>query len=92
MLVHFYATLRSVIGQREVEILLPEGATVRQLISEIVTQYPALHQEMVDVNGDLQSYIHIFVNGREITHLNHEIDTRLASGDEISIFPPVGGG
>lgn len=92
MLVHFYATLRSVIDQREVEILLPDGASVRQLVSEIVTQYPALHQEMMDQKGTLQSHIRIFVNGRDITHLENQIDTRLSSEDVISIFPPVGGG
>ena len=92
MLVHFYATLRSVVGQREVEILLPDGAPVRQLVSEIVTQYPALRREMVDKRGNLQSHIHIFVNGRDITHLENQIDTPLSSGDVISIFPPVGGG
>ena len=59
MLVHFYATLRSMIGQREVEILLPDGAPVRQLVSEIVTQYPALRQEMIDQEWQLaESYSH----------------------------------
>ena len=92
MIVHFYATLRSVIGQREVDIPLTEGASVRQLVNAIVTQYPALRQEMVDKKGNLQSHIHIFVNGRDITHLDQAIDTRLSSSDVISIFPPVGGG
>ena len=92
MLVHFYATLRSVVGRREVEILLPDGAPVRQLVSEIVAQYPALGPEMIDKNGNVQGHIHIFVNGRDITHLENQIDTRLSSGDVISIFPPVGGG
>jgi molybdopterin synthase sulfur carrier subunit len=92
MLVHFYATLRSVIGQREVEILLPDGTPMRRLVSEIVTQYPALRQEMIDQNGNMQSHIRIFVNGRDITHLENQIDTPLSSGDVISIFPPVGGG
>jgi molybdopterin synthase sulfur carrier subunit len=92
MIVHFYATLRSVIGQREVDIPLAEGASVRQLVNAIVTQYPALRQEMVDKKGNLQSHIHIFVNGRDITHLDQAIDTRLSPGDVISIFPPVGGG
>ncbi len=92
MLVRFYATLRSMIGQREVEVLLPDGALVRQLVGEIVTLYPALRQEMLDQSGNLQSHIHIFINGRDITHLENQIDTRLSPGDVISIFPPVGGG
>jgi len=92
VIVHFYATLRSVVGRREVDVSLPDGASVRQLVNEVVTQYPALRQEMVDKKGNLQSHIHIFVNGRDIVHLENSIDTRLAPADVVSIFPPVGGG
>jgi sulfur-carrier protein len=92
MIVHLYATLRTVVGKREIDIPLPEGGTVRQLVEGIVVQYPALRQEMVDKKGNLHSHIHIFVNGRDIVHLEKEIDTILSPGDVISIFPPVGGG
>lgn len=92
MIVHFYATLRTIVGKREVDIQLPEGASVRQLVDGIIVEYPALRQEMVDKKGNLQSHIHIFVNGRDTVHLENEIDTTLSPGDVISIFPPVGGG
>ena len=92
MIVNLYATLRSVVGQREIEVPLPDGATVHRLVSEIVARYPALRQEILDDQGNLQSYIHIFVNGRDITHLEFQIDTPLHAQDVISIFPPIGGG
>jgi len=92
MIVHFYATLRQVVGKREVDVVVPEHASVRQLVDEIVTQYPALRREMVDKKNNLHSHIHIFVNGRDITHLEGGLDYRLSPDDTISIFPPVGGG
>jgi molybdopterin synthase sulfur carrier subunit len=92
MIVHFYATLRTVVGKREVDIPLPEFAAVWQLVDEIVAQYPALRQEIVDKKGNLQNHIHIFVNGRDIVYMENGIDSVLSPGDVISIFPPVGGG
>lgn len=92
MIVHFYATLRQIVGKREVDISLPERASVRLLVNEIVTQYPGLRQEMLDKKNNLQSHIHIFVNGRDLTYLEGGLDYQLSPGDTINIFPPVGGG
>ncbi len=92
MIVNYYATLRQVVGVRQVEFSLPQGGTLRQLIEEMVKRYPGLNREMLDRNGNLQSHIHIYVNGRDSTLLDGSLDTILATDDTISIFPPVGGG
>ncbi len=92
MIVNYYATLRQVVGVRQVEFSLPQGATLRQLIEEMVKRYPDLKREMIDQSGNLLSHIHIFVSGRDSTLLDGSLDTILAPGDIISIFPPVGGG
>ena len=92
MIVNFYATLRQVVGVRQVEISLPQGGTLRQLIEEMVKRYPGLKREMLDRSGNLHRHIHIFVNGRDSTLLDDSLDSILAPGDTISIFPPVGGG
>jgi len=92
MIVNYYATLRQVVGVRQVEFSLPQGGTLRQLIEEMVKCYPGLNREMLDRNGNLQSHIHIYVNGRDSTLLEGSLDTILATDDTISIFPPVGGG
>ena len=88
----FYATLRSIVGSRQVEISLPPDGTLRQLIDEIVRQFPAMQAEMLDSQGNLYGHIHIFVNGRESTFLAGGLETILEPEDTISIFPPVGGG
>jgi molybdopterin synthase sulfur carrier subunit len=92
MIVNYYATLRQVVGVSKVEYNLPQGGTLRQLIEEMVKRYPGLKKEMCDQNGNLQSHIHIFVNGRDSTFLDGSLDSILEAGDTISIFPPVGGG
>jgi molybdopterin synthase sulfur carrier subunit len=92
MIVNFYATLRQVVGSRQVELDLPQGGTLHQLIEEIVARFPNLRNEMLDPQGGLYSHIHIFVNGRDSTFLEDTLDSVLEPGDVISIFPPVGGG
>jgi molybdopterin synthase sulfur carrier subunit len=92
MIVNYYAILRQVVGTRQVEFPLPQGCTLRQLVEEMVKRYPGLKSEMLDENGNLQSHIHIYVNGRDSVFLDGSFDSILGPDDTISIFPPVGGG
>ncbi len=92
MIVNYYATLRQVVGVRQVDFFLPQGSTLRHLVEEMVKRYPGLKKEMLDENGNLQSHIHIFVNGRDSTFLDGSLETILGEDDTISVFPPVGGG
>ena len=77
--VQFYAQLRDLIGTRELEVELAEGATVRDLLEKIYTQQPVLraHDKSILIGA-----------GVEFVDRNY----KLKSGDEISIMPPVQGG
>jgi molybdopterin synthase sulfur carrier subunit len=92
MKVSFYATLRPIVGQKSVDIEIPAGATVRQLINAMVASYPALRPELLDDDGNLRSHIKFFVNGREVIYLEHQMETIVQPDDVITVFPPVGGG
>lgn len=92
MNVNFYATLRRVVGAKSFEFDLDEGATVAQLIDEMIRRFPALRQEMLDEQGQLYRHVHIFVNSRDAGFLEQGLDTPLSKDDVIGIFPAVGGG
>lgn len=92
MNVNFYATLRRIVGAKSVDFDLEEGATVAELIEEMVRCFPDLRQEMLDEHGQLYRHVHIFVNSRDAGFLEQGLDTPLSKTDVIGIFPAVGGG
>jgi molybdopterin synthase sulfur carrier subunit len=92
MKVNFYATLRQIVGQKTIELDVPPGTTIIQMVEGVMEQYPLMRPELVDESGDLHGHIHIFVNGRDAPYLEDKMDTVLSSSDKIDIFPPVGGG
>ena len=77
--VQFYAQLCDLVGMRELDLDVAEGATVRDLLEEIYAQQPALrsHDKSILIGA-----------GVEFVDRNY----KLKSGDEISIMPPVQGG
>jgi sulfur-carrier protein len=77
--VHFYAQLRDLLGIREQDVDLPEGATVRDLLDEIYARQPSLQAH------DKSILIGV---GVEFVDRNY----RLKPGEEVSIMPPVQGG
>ncbi|MCZ7568268.1 MAG: MoaD/ThiS family protein [Ardenticatenaceae bacterium] len=92
MKVRFYATLRRIVGAKTVTFSIPEDVTVRQLVAEIVRQYPGLRAALLDESGELHSYVHVFVNGRDAPYCEDGLETVLTANDTIDIFPPVAGG
>ena len=92
MKVDFYATLRQIVGGKTVELDLPEGVTVHQLIEAIVQKFPALRRELLDENGCIYGHVHIIINGRDAPFMERGLETELSSEDELRIFPAVGGG
>jgi MoaD family protein len=92
MKVNFYTTLRQVVGQKSVEFDLQEGATLKQLLDQMLLQYPALHHVMVDSEGDILAHVHIFVNGHAEPFIGKALETLLNPDDVIRIFPAIEGG
>ena len=91
MIARFYATLRPIVGGKTVEFDLPPDATVRELLKAAAGRFPALGPLIWNASGDLGDYIKVFVDGREIRHLQL-LETRIAATAEVDIFPPVAGG
>jgi MoaE-MoaD fusion protein len=75
----FFATLKDIVGARQLQIDLPAGSTIADLLTRLESSYPrfkdyrpvlltAINEDYVDKNA------------------------RINEGDEVAIFPPVSGG
>jgi MoaD family protein len=92
MKVNFYATLRPIVGQKTVELILPNGTTAIQLVHMFVRDYPAMRKELLDAQGSFLPHMKFFINGREAVYLPEKFNTVIQPSDKVDIFPPVGGG
>lgn len=75
----FFASLKDIVGSRQLDLDVPSGATVNDLWERLESRYPKL--------GPYRSIA--------LTSVNEDYVTReaiVSDGDEVAIFPPVSGG
>jgi len=89
--VRLYASFRELAGEREIDVALPDGATVRDLLNRLVELRPSLAQRLLDEDGNIPRFVNVFVNGRDIRDLNG-LDTPVMPDDEVTLLPPAAGG
>ena len=67
------------------------AATVRELIDQVIGQYPSIKFHLVDSGGNLRKHFNVFVNGTHIRELNG-IDTALSEEDKVILMASAAGG
>ena len=75
-------------NQTEFEV---NGATVAEVLENILARYPALKPHLYDANGDLRRHFNIFVNGVHLRDLNG-LATELQTGDKVILMASAAGG
>lgn len=75
----FFASCQDIVGEREVEVEVPEGATAADLVAQIVSEHPRF--------GEIEASLMVSVNQGYL-----EREGRLREGDEVAFIPPVSGG
>jgi molybdopterin synthase catalytic subunit len=75
----FFATLKDIVGAREMAVDLPEGATVGDALTRLESAYPRI-----------QAYRPIVLTAVNEEYTNEQAP--LMEGDEVALFPPVSGG
>jgi len=92
MKVRVFGTLRSVVGDsKEIEVRLDGRSTALKVLEQLITAYPGLEEKVLGEDGKLQGGVNIFLNGRSVRFLDG-LNTLLEEGDELALFPPLGGG
>lgn len=91
MKVKIFATLRLLVGASELDVDGGPGDTVGQVLHRLVERYPQLRDEIFSQDGELLDRVHVFLNGRDVRYLGG-LQRVIQEGEEIRIFPPVGGG
>ncbi len=80
--VRLFGMLKTLVpGGKELEVALPTGCQVKDLVESLHSQYPDLGELL------LQKKVLVSVN-QEIAHW----DTALVDEDEIALLPPFAGG
>ena len=77
--VRFFAAPREALGKQEIEMAVPAGTTVNQLIDRLKQAYPVLRA--------YTRFLSVAVNRAYVG-----MSTELHDGDEVACLPPVGGG
>ena len=75
----FFATLKDIIGSREMQLDVPAGSTVADVLTHLEGSYPRIK--------DYRPVVLTAINEEYV-----ERGTRIEDGDEVAIFPPVSGG
>ena len=82
-------TLRTATGgAKQVEV---PGGTVREVVAQLVTDYPGLESQLLAPDGDLNRFVNAFLNDTDIRHLQ-ALDTPVGEGDTLVLLPAMAGG
>ena len=88
----YYAMVRDAAGKRAETLSLPGGATVMDLVNQLVGLYgDGFRGYVFDDEGRLLDYLLFSVNESDIRSLDG-YETVLRDGDRVLVMPPIGGG
>ena len=74
-------------GNDQVQV---SGATLREVIETLEKQHPGIRDRLLDDKG-VRRFVNIYVGDEDVRFLDG-LETKLKSGDEISIVPAIAGG
>lgn len=75
-------------GQKEVSV---SASSVRESIDHLTSSYEELSGRILDDKGNLETFINVLVNNKDIRYLDG-LETVVKEGDRLIIMPAIGGG
>ncbi len=74
-------------GNRQLEVA---GATVREVLENLIADYPPLRERIFD-GDELPQFLNVFIDGSDI-RLRDGLDTPAPPGATVILLPAVAGG
>ena len=74
-------------GEREV---LAEGATVRELLDDLASRFPALGARILE-NGGLAPFVNVYVEGEDV-RTRDGLETSVDDASTVILLPAMAGG
>ncbi len=68
-----------------------QGETVRQVLEDLVLQFPQLNGQVITEDGELHKFVNVYVGDDDIRYLD-KLDTKVTGEETITILPAVAGG
>jgi molybdopterin converting factor small subunit len=87
--VRFPAVMKYYVNN-QTEFFVP-AATVNELVTNVIEQYPSVKFHLVDAKGNLRKHFNVFVNGTHVRDL-HGMDTSLKEDDKVILMASAAGG
>jgi len=90
----FFATFRDAVGEKERTHTFEDDATVGDVLAGLESEYDGLEGQLLEAGDDgvaIRPQLSVLKNGRDVLHMA-DVQTELADGDRLSVFPPVAGG
>ena len=78
-------------GNKHVKVDVDGDATVAGVLDAIGVLHPGVRDRAVDEQGAIRRHVNVFVN-QENVRFTGGLQTPVADGAEVSIFPAVSGG
>ena len=75
-------------GERQVEA---DGATVRELIDDLIERYPGLAGQLVE-DGEVAPFVNVYLDGEDVRTLDATFDTPVREGATVILLPAMAGG
>jgi molybdopterin synthase sulfur carrier subunit len=74
-------------GERQV---LAEGATVREVLDDLTSKFPALAARILD-NGGIAPFVNVYVEGEDV-RTREGLDTPVGEASTVILLPAMAGG
>jgi sulfur-carrier protein len=75
-------------GAKQVEV---GGATVGEVLQQLVTSYPSLREQLFAGDGELNRFVNVYLDGQDVRYLDEQA-TPVGERDTVVILPAMAGG